>query len=525
MARPSKIRSLDDLSRELDRCRRTQRIVHCHGVFDVLHVGHLRHFEEARQHGDLLVVTLTPDRYVNKGTNRPAFPEDLRAEMIAALGCVDYVAINHWPTAVDTIRLLKPHIFAKGSEFQSGKDTTGHIQLEQEAIREHGGEMVFTEDITFSSSALINQYHSAHSREVREYLADFGRRYTPAEVLDRLHSARPMKVLVLGEAIIDEYHACEAIGKSGKEPVLVARYASTERSAGGALACANHLANFCDQVSLVTFLGQQSSHEDFIRSRLHPNVSPTFLTRSNSPTIVKTRFVESYLSQKLFEVYHLNDDPLALTEEGELSAVLDQLLPAHDLVLVADYGHGMLVPRIIDLVCRSAKFLVVNTQSNAGNHGFNLISKYPRADYVCLAHRELELETRSRRLSAEAMIEHVAHKLSCPRVMLTQGRNGSVTYTGHEGFKRVPALATKVIDRVGAGDAVLCITALCMAQNAPAEIAGFIGNVVGAEAVTILGNQRFIERVPFFRHVECLLKVHQTQPGTETSGEALRFAA
>jgi rfaE bifunctional protein kinase chain/domain len=525
MARPSKIRSLDELPRELDRCRPTQRIVHCHGVFDVLHVGHLRHFEQAKNYGDLLVVTLTPDRFVNKGTNRPAFPEDLRAEMIAALDCVDYVAINQWPTAVETIRLLKPHVFAKGSEFQSGKDTTGHILLEQEAIHQHGGEMVFTEDITFSSSALINQYHSGYSREVREYLADFSRRYTAADVLDRLHSARPLKVLVLGEAIIDDYHSCEAIGKSGKEPVLVARYASTERSAGGALACANHLANFCDQVSLVTFLGEESSQEDFIRSRLHVNVSPTFLAKSNSPTIVKTRFMEGYLSQKLFEVYHMNDDPLTLAEEGALGAVLDKLLPEHDLVLVADYGHGMLVPRIIDLVCRSAKFLVVNTQSNAGNHGFNLISKYPRADYVCLAHRELELETRSRRLPAEAMIEHVAHKLNCPRVMLTQGKYGSVTYTGHEGFKRVPALATKVVDRVGAGDAVLCITALCMAQGAPAEIAGFIGNVVGAEAVTILGNQRFIERVPFFRHVECLLKMHQPEQRPESVDKSIRFAA
>jgi len=176
-------------------------------------------------------------------------------------------------------------------------------------------------------------------------------------------------------------------------------------------------------------------------------------------------------------------------------------------------------------LCRSAKFLVVNTQSNAGNHGFNLISKYPRADYVCLAHRELELETRSRRLDPEAMIEHVSRKLNCPRVMLTQGRYGSLTYSQPEGFKRVPALATKVVDRVGAGDAVLCVTALCMAQGAPAEVAGFIGNVVGAEAVTILGNQRFIERVPMFRHVECLLKMHQPDQRSESIEDKARIAA
>ena len=137
------------------------RIVHCHGVFDVLHVGHLRHFEQAKRHGDLLVVTLTPDHYVTKGTNRPAFPQDLRAEMIAALDCVDFVSINRWPTAVDTIRLLKPHVFAKGSEFKAGNDTTGHILLARTAAHRSGTaeKWCSPKDITpFSSSALINQY-------------------------------------------------------------------------------------------------------------------------------------------------------------------------------------------------------------------------------------------------------------------------------------------------------------------------------------------------------------------------------
>lgn len=526
MTQRRKIWPLSELAGELERCRhKNLRVVQCHGVFDLLHIGHIRHFEQARRQGDLLVITVTPDRFVNKGANRPAFPQDLRIEVIAALDCVDYVAINEWPTAVETIRLLKPDIFAKGSEFKTGKDTTGHVLLEQETVRQAGGRMVFTEDITFSSSALINQYVAAYSEDVREYLTDFARRYSADDALSYLKGAQSLKVLVVGEAIIDEYHSCEAIGKSGKEPVLATRYQSTDRSAGGALACANHLAGFCSQVNLVTFLGQNGDHEEFVREHLKSNVVPNFLYKQNSPTIVKTRYVENYLSQKLFEVYHMNDDLLGEAEEAELSAVLEELVPQHDVVLVADYGHGILSPRVIEQLCRSAKFLVVNTQSNAGNNGFNLISKYPRADYVSLAHREFALETRNRRLPPEAMIEHVSKKLNCPRVMLTQGKYGSLTYMEHEGFRRVPALATKVVDRVGAGDAVLCITALCVAQGAPAEIAGFIGNVVGAEAVTILGNERFIERVPLYRHVECLLKFHQPDAEAEKFKETIRLVA
>jgi sugar/nucleoside kinase (ribokinase family) len=109
------------------------------------------------------------------------------------------------------------------------------------------------------------------------------------------------------------------------------------------------------------------------------------------------------------------------------------------------------------------------------------------------------------------MARHVSHRLHCPRVMITQGSYGSLFFTAPNEFHRVPALATKVVDRVGAGDAVLCATSLCVAMGAPPEVVAFVGNVIGAEAVTILGNQRSIERIPMYRHVECLLKIHKAE--------------
>jgi bifunctional ADP-heptose synthase (sugar kinase/adenylyltransferase) len=141
-----------------------------------------------------------------------------------------------------------------------------------------------------------------------------------------------------------------------------------------------------------------------------------------------------------------------------------------------------------------------------------------------LATREYSLETRDSNLPAEDQVRHVARKLKCPRLMMTQGRYGTLAYGETDGFSRVPALATQVIDRVGAGDAVLCVTSLCVAQGAPPVIAGFIGNVVGAEAVAILGNQRSIERIPLYRHIECLLKMHHTEPDKEAK-ENIKFAA
>jgi rfaE bifunctional protein nucleotidyltransferase chain/domain len=509
MASNGKLRSLENLAPILDALRAEgKRIVHCHGVFDLLHIGHVRHFEQARKLGDVLVVTITPDRFVNKGIGRPAFPETLRAEFLASLGCVDFVAVNHWPSAVETIRMLKPAVFAKGSEFRNLSDTIGHVAREAEAIREVGGEVAFTEDIVYSSSGLINQYLSPYPDAVRDYLAAFATRYSADEVLAPLRAAEDLRVLVVGETIIDQYTYCEAIGKSGKEPVLASRFLGEDRFGGGVLACANHLAGFVNNVDVFTQLGEGGDEEQFVRSVLKSNVTPLFVEKPGSPTIVKQRFVEKYLSQKMFEVYRMNDAPLDASADADLCDKLRAMLPKYDVVIVADYGHGMLSANAIDVLCQGSRFLAVNTQSNAGNHGFNMVSKYPRADYVCLAQREVALETRNQQLTPEEMAEHVAAKLECPSVMITRGSLGTLFHTRPDRFTRVPALATKVVDRVGAGDAVLCATALCTAMDAPPEVTAFLGNVVGAEAVAILGNQRSVERTPLYRHVECLLKMH-----------------
>jgi len=135
-----------------------KKIVHCHGCFDLMHPGHIKYFQAAKNMGDILVVTLTPDIYVDKGPDRPVFNQNLRAESIAALECVDYVAVNKWETAEETLRLLKPDIYVKGQEFENLEDKTGKIQKEFAVVNEIGAEMKFTHEIVFSSTKLIKDY-------------------------------------------------------------------------------------------------------------------------------------------------------------------------------------------------------------------------------------------------------------------------------------------------------------------------------------------------------------------------------
>jgi bifunctional ADP-heptose synthase (sugar kinase/adenylyltransferase) len=364
---------------------------------------------------------------------------------------------------------------------------------------------MFTNEITFSSSTLLNRHMGLFSEGVNAFLSGFRERYSADDVTAYLKKASTLKALVIGEAIVDEYQYCETLGKSGKEPILAAQFLRCEQFVGGSLAVANHVASFAGAVSVVTMLGSEDSYEELIRAKLVANVSPIFLEMAGAPTLVKRRFVETYPFQKLFEVYVM-DEAAAQRKSRELCALLERIVPEFDVVIVADYGHGMIGSDAVEILCRASKCLAVNAQVNAGNHGFNTVSKYRRAEFISLSEREIRLEARNPSGDLRAIVEKVAQQLDCPRLLVTRGSQGCLAYGRAEGFVDIPGFAIRTVDRVGAGDAVFAIGSLCAAVETPVEVIAFIGNAVGTEAVGIVGNARFIERAPLLKHVEALLK-------------------
>ncbi len=504
-----KIKDLEELALITAMLRKEGKsIVHCHGVFDLLHIGHIRYFKQALGFGDVLIVTITSDDYVDKGPHRPAFPQELRAEAIASLGFVDYVAINKWPPASETLRLLKPHFYVKGSEFKSASsDRTGKIDEEKKVVEEIGAAFAYTDDIVFSSSNLINRYLSAFPEEVNNYLDLFRQRYALDDILQLLDRMSSLRVLVIGDAIIDEYQYCEAIGKSSKDPTLVVRYQSHELFAGGVLAVANHIDNFTNHVELFTVLGEHDRHEDFIHSHLHPNIIPHFYTQEKAPTTLKRRLIDGYAFNKLFEVYVMDDSGLSPEMNSQFLKALDEKISSYDIVIVADFGHGAINSAIRELLMAKSPFLAVNTQANAGNRGFHTISKYQNFDYACIASHELALETREMPIdNLRESIRATLMKLDGKHLVVTLGRSGCASLTADGSYIQVPSFAEKIVDRVGAGDVFFAITSLAAALGAPQEILALLGNVVGSLAVEIVGNKKSIDKQAVGKFITSLMK-------------------
>jgi rfaE bifunctional protein nucleotidyltransferase chain/domain len=504
----AKIKSLEELAGIVAKHKAEGRVVvHCHGVFDLVHLGHIRHLKAAKREGDVLIVTITPDRFVNKGPGRPVFNEHLRAETLASLEVVDYVAINRWPKGVETIQMLKPSVFVKGDEFvRRETDISGNISCEEDAILAVGGRIHFTSEETFSSSNLLNSYFNVFPPEAERYLAQFRQSHSAGDIIAKLKDLRKLRVLVLGDIIIDEYHFCRAMGKSSKASSINARFLHEESYPGGALAVANHIAGFCDDVHFVSCVGEQNPRTEFVEKHLKQNVTRKLLSRPDGPTTVKRRYTELFQFNKMFEVTFLEDRPLPAQVGRDLNDYLTKVMPNYDALVVADFGHGLIGAETVSLLANSGKFLAINTQTNSANTGYNVITKYPRADYICIDQEEMRLAFHDRFGPLDALVRRAAEQLSASTVAVTTGQSGSVTLRRGGQLVQTPVFSREVVDTVGAGDAYLAVTAPCVAAGWTPELVGFVGNAVGALKIRILGNKESIEPVTLFKYVTTLLK-------------------
>jgi rfaE bifunctional protein kinase chain/domain/rfaE bifunctional protein nucleotidyltransferase chain/domain len=505
----NKIKSLAELEDIVTRLRaRGKEVVLAHGVFDLLHMGHIRHLNEARSHGDVLIVTLTADAFVNKGPGKPAFSERLRAEMLAALSVVDFVAINHSADAEGLLLRLRPDVYAKGSDYRdSDADVTGKINREREAVETNSGRIVFTDDITFSSTELLNRHFELFDPQIKDFLDRMRSDDELEMMLGLVDKAESLKVLIVGDAIIDEYRYVVPMGKSPKENMIATRFESKEAFAGGAIATANHVAGLCGQVDLLTSLGSGTEDEELIRRSLHKNVTLHAVRQRGIPTTRKVRFIEKNYFRKLFEVYHFEDSPMPRPLQHEFDDLVRERANDYDLVIVNDFGHGLIASSTIDLLCRRAKFLAVNAQTNSANFGFNLVTRYPRADLVCIDTPEAQLAVGSKFLEPSEMVgRELPALINCDRIILTLGKGGCSTWQRGETVQSIPAFAKSVIDLVGAGDAFLAVSSILAAAGGSMREVGFAGNVAGALKVGIVGHRSSIDKAAIVKSITGLLK-------------------
>lgn len=483
----------------------------CHGVFDLVHPGHIIHLEQAKSMADVLVVSITAAKYVRKGPGRPYFDDEMRMKVLAALECVDFVMLSEGYTVDDIVECVEPDIYVKGEEYaKASDDVTGKIEEEKALVEKHGGRLGFTTGQVFSSTKLINTAMSGLSDEVREFMLDFKTRHTMKEIREYADKIHKLKVLVIGDVIIDKYTYCYVQGMMSKDMGYSSRLSYSEEYLGGAVAIARHLSSFTEDVTLMSVIG----NEEEMRLRLFDELSDRIQLRltcsSVVPTIVKHRYLTRNDKRDEYrKVFAINNIPENVRYEEEVYAELKEKLQSrigeYDAVFVCDFGHGLITRDLIPVIQDGARFMALNCQTNSSNKGLNIITKYTRADVFSLDQQELKL----------AFPEDSADEAVCLKKLskhlggggwLTRGAKGAWGIDGDRIWD-CPAFTLQVKDTIGAGDAFFAIAGIFAAAGAPVELGTVMGNVGGALGANIVGNKEAVEKVNVLKFGSTVMNV------------------
>lgn len=488
-----------------------KKIVLCHGVFDLVHPGHIIHFEEAKKMGDVLVVSVTAAKYVRKGPDRPYFDDKMRLKFLSSITCIDYVMLSENYTVNDIIEAVEPDLYVKGEEYKKAEDDiTGKIVEEIDLVHKYGGEIAYTSGQVFSSTRLINHALPSLSEEVKEFVKDFKNRHTLDEIKKLSEKINGFKVGVVGDVIIDEYIFCNVQGLMSKDRGYSARYQSKEQYLGGALAVARHIASFSNDVTLVSVIGREKNIHSRMLNELSGRMRIDVAFSQVFETIVKTRYVTlNEKREEIDKIFAVNNlpEPMCIDESAldVFKERLQEIIGQFDVVVVCDFGHGLIDSEVMEILQEKSKFLAVNCQTNSSNYGKNLITKYRRADVFTLDQKELGLAFTDYRLEEEEQLIKLARHFKS-HGWLTQGSKGAVAV--EDGcLVHCPAFVLKVKDTIGAGDAFFAVASLFAAAEASMEVGTFLGNIAGALAVNIVGNKESVERVNVLKYADTLLNI------------------
>jgi rfaE bifunctional protein kinase chain/domain/rfaE bifunctional protein nucleotidyltransferase chain/domain len=492
----TKILSLAALLVLRDEARAAGRtVVHCHGCFDIVHPGHIHHLQYARSLGDLLVVSVSSDSNVNKGVARPLIPDDLRAASLAALECVDAVYLNPQPTAVELIEQLKPDIYVKGREYERSVDP--RFLAERDAVVTSGGRVIFSSgDVVYSSTALIGQMQRTdpfQDEKLRRLCARY--ELTGATTANLVHRFRGMRVLVIGDYILDRYHFCDATGVAGEAPVMALRALESRDYDGGAAVVALHLAGLGASPRLVTALADDEVSQ---RAELRLQAANVDVagTRHRRHVVLKHRFLVD--DAMLFKV----DDGSAAPIDSRAQDVLaDEILRAADgaeAVVFADFGYGLISEGLLDRIMAPLRERVRVITADVSGKQSNLL-RFRGVDLLCPTEREARETLNDYSSGLGAVVSKLLTSTNARQAIITLGKQGLITFDWPSGnhaasggrlrSEYIPALSARSVDPLGCGDALLATASLTLAAGGSLQAAALLGSLAAAIEVQHVGNR------------------------------------
>ena len=325
----------------------------------------------------------------------------------------------------------------------------------------------------------------------------------------QIENLSKLNVVCIGETIIDEYVFCKAVGKSGKEPVLVMQELNKERYLGGVASVANNISEFVKKVSILTTIGDKNPEIRFIKSKLNKNIHLDPIKKLNSPTIIKRRYIDHIDKKKLLGVYQLHDDSLGTSQKKLFQSKLNKLYKSNDVFIFVDYGHGMISTEIAKKISKFKKFTSINAQINSFNIGSQKIDKYNNSNLLIVNETELRHDLRDNVSELDTMVISLSKKIKFQKLVITCGSEGAYLFSlKNKSLKKTycPAFASKIVDKIGSGDAMLSMLSICLSLGMSDELCLFLGSIAAAKSVENIGNSYSLSKIDLLKSSNYMLK-------------------
>jgi rfaE bifunctional protein kinase chain/domain len=483
-----KIKTAEELRDILGPMPRAKRAIMCHGVFDVVHPGHLRHLIYAKSKADILIASITADQHISKGTYRPHVPQDLRALNLAAFELIDYVVIDPNATPIENIKIIKPDLLAKGYEY-TANGLPPKTSEEAETLRSFGGDILFTPgDIVYSSSRLI-QMKAPDLKLEKLQLAMERSGVTFGDLRRTLDKLSSQRVHIVGDTIVDSYTQCAMIGGQTKTPTMSVLFESRTDYVGGAAIVAKHCRATGAAVEFSTVLGEDSLKDFVVEDLTEFGVEVKATIDKSRPTVNKNAIVVG--GYRLLKVDTLDNTTIS-------DSILDALTKnvretSASAVVYSDFRHGIFNRRTIPAFIAAipeGKFRVADSQvaSRWGNitefRGFDMITPNEREARFALADQDSGIRPLASKLYDEAQCKFLILKLG-ERGVLTCN---STDHTSLDSFFVLDSFVENLVDPVGAGDALLAYSTLAMLVSRDSIQSTIIGTLAAGCECEFDGN-------------------------------------
>lgn len=455
------------------------------GRFNILHPGHIRLFKFARGLGGRLIVAVESDRLAKGAAH---LCEDLRLEGLRNCALVDDAFIYDEPVG-GLIRRLRPRAVVKGREHE------GSLNPEAEALAAYGGALIFSSgEVQFSSTDLLRQEFLTECGPNLPLPRSFMSRHavTLDQLRERVRCFNKVRVLILGDLIVDDYINCEPLGMSQEDPTLVVTPIEKHRFVGGAGIVAAHVAGLGATSNLVSVAGTDSAKDYAVKELNRVKVNACVLEDASRPTTVKERYRSH--GKTLLRVSHLHQSAVSIDLQTKIIEQVRRLLKNTDLLIFSDFNYGVLPQPVVDAVttlARESGVLVAADSQSSSQLGD--IGRFKGVNILLPTEREARVSTQNREDGLVVLAEQLRQKSNAKFIMLKMGADGVLIHAPSEATDgwltdQVEALNKFPKDVAGAGDSMLVASALTLVAGGNIWEAACIGSMAAAVQVGRVGN-------------------------------------